>query len=59
MEKLSVSHARAASAALAARRGQRQVHDLRGISRDMYDQLTLGELEEMAQSVSVRGMSDI
>ncbi len=48
---ISVSNARAAQVALAARKGLRQERDLRGMSRDMFDQLTIGELEELAHSV--------
>ncbi|AEE67416.1 Protein of unknwon function (DUF3008) [Bordetella pertussis] len=38
----------AAGAALAAKRGESRVSDLKGASRDMYDSMSERELEHMA-----------
>lgn len=48
MKAQSQVQQKAAGAALAAKRGEAKVKDLRGASKDMYDTMTEGELEEMA-----------
>lgn len=40
----------AAGAALAAKRGETKVSELKGASRDMYDSMTEAELEELAET---------
>lgn len=47
----------AAGAALAAKRGEKDPGELKGASRDMYDNMTEAELEEMA-SVSRSSLPD-
>jgi len=47
----------AAGAALAAKRGEKDPAELKGASRDMFDNMTEAELEEMA-SVARRGLPD-
>lgn len=44
----SKAQQKAAGAALAAKRGEQQVKDLQGASKDMYDSMTEDELEELA-----------
>lgn len=40
----------AAGAALAAKRGEKKVGDLKGASKSMYDSMTEKELEDLAQT---------
>ncbi len=40
----------AAGAALAAKRGERKVSELKGASKDMYESMTEKELEELAET---------
>ena len=47
----------AAGAALAAKRDEKKVSDLRGASKDMYDSMTEDELEELA-STDREGLPD-
>ena len=46
----SKAQQKAAGAALAAKRGDAKVADLQGASREMYDSMTEGELEELAST---------
>ena len=46
----SKAQQQAAGAALAAKRGEQEVSDLQGASKDMYESMTEGELEEMAST---------
>ena len=48
MPARSKAQQRAAGAALAAKRGETPVKDLKGAARDMYDSMTESELEEFA-----------
>lgn len=48
MEAQSKVQQKAAGAALAAKRGETRVKDLQGAARNMYENMTEGELEEMA-----------
>ncbi|MHA3980196.1 DUF3008 family protein [Halovulum sp. GXIMD14794] len=48
MEARSKAQQKAAGAALSAKRGETEVSDLQGASKDMYEHMTKGELEEMA-----------
>ena len=48
MPAKSKAQQRAAGAALAAKRGDTRVSELRGASRDMYDSMSEGQLEEFA-----------
>ncbi|OOY29134.1 DUF3008 domain-containing protein [Thioclava sp. L04-15] len=48
MKAQSQIQQKAAGAALAAKRGEAKVKDLQGASKDMYETMTEGELEEMA-----------
>jgi hypothetical protein len=41
---------KAVGAALAAKRGEHPVSELKGASRDMYESMSEGELEEMAST---------
>lgn len=50
MPAQSKAQQRAAGAALAAKRGEAQVEDLKGASREMYDDMTEAELEELAST---------
>lgn len=40
----------AAGAALSAKRGESKVSELKGASKDMYESMTEGELEELAET---------
>jgi hypothetical protein len=46
----SKAQQKAAGAALAAKRGEAKVSDLVGASREMYDEMTEAELDEMAST---------
>lgn len=46
----SKAQQQAAGAALAAKRGEAEVGDLQGASRDMYDSMTEAELEDLAST---------
>ena len=46
----SKAQQRAAGAALSAKRGDTEVSDLKGASRDMYDSMSEDELEDMAST---------
>jgi hypothetical protein len=48
MPAQSKAQQRAAGAALAAKRGEAKVEDLKGASREMYDDMSEAELEELA-----------
>lgn len=48
MKATSKAQQRAAGAALAAKRGETKVGDLKGASKDMYDSMSESELDEMA-----------
>ncbi len=48
MKAQSKSQQRAAGAALSAKRGETKVKDLQGASRQMYEDMTEAELEDMA-----------
>ncbi len=50
MKAQSKAQQKAAGAALAAKRGEAKVSDLVGSSREMYDEMTEAELEEMAST---------
>ncbi len=50
MKAQSKAQQKAAGAALAAKRGEAKVSDLVGPSREMYDEMTEAELEEMAST---------
>ncbi len=50
MPAQSKAQQRAAGAALSAKRGETKVSDLQGASKDMYDSLSEGELEEYAST---------
>ncbi|MGI3168703.1 DUF3008 family protein [Pseudooceanicola sp. C21-150M6] len=50
MKAQSKAQQRAAGAALSAKRGETRVKDLQGASREMYDDMTEAELEEMAST---------
>ena len=50
MPAQSKAQQRAAGAALAAKRGEARVEDLKGASREMYDDMTEAELEELAST---------
>lgn len=49
-EAQSKAQQQAAGAALAAKRGEQNVSDLQGASKDMYDSMSESELEEMAST---------
>lgn len=49
-EAKSKAQQRAAGAALSAKRGQTDIDDLQGASRQMYDSMSEEELEEMAST---------
>ena len=46
----SKAQQQAAGAALAAKRGEQKVSELQGASKDMYDSMSEGELDEMAST---------
>ncbi|MDZ7600256.1 MAG: DUF3008 family protein [Hoeflea sp.] len=48
MSATSKAQQKAAGAALAAKRGESKVTDLKGASRDMYDSMSEEELEDLA-----------
>ncbi|MEC9310209.1 MAG: DUF3008 family protein [Pseudomonadota bacterium] len=48
MKAQSKAQQRAAGAALSAKRGDTKVKDLQGASKEMYDDMSEAELEEMA-----------
>ncbi len=48
MPATSKAQQKAAGAALAAKRGETPVSELRGASRDMYESMSESELEELA-----------
>lgn len=50
MPAKSSAQQKAAGAALSAKRGETKVSDLQGPSREMYDSMSEGELEEMAST---------
>ena len=49
-EAKSKAQQRAAGAALSAKRGETDIDDLQGASRQMYDSMSEEELEEMAST---------
>ena len=49
-EAKSKAQQQAAGAALAAKRGEQNVSDLQGASKQMYDSMSEDELEEMAST---------
>lgn len=49
MPAKSKSQQQAAGAALSAKRGETKVGDLAGAAKEMYDSMSEGELEEMAE----------
>ena len=57
MPAQSKAQKRAAGAALAAKRGETKVGDLRGASKDMYDSMSEDELEDYA-STKLDGLPD-
>ena len=57
MPAQSKAQQRAAGAALAAKRGETKVGDLRGASKDMYDSMSEDELEDYA-STKLDGLPD-
>lgn len=50
MKAQSKAQQKAAGAALSAKRGDTKVSDLQGASREMYDDMTEAELEDMAST---------
>lgn len=50
MKASSKAQQRAAGAALSAKRGETKVKDLQGAARQMYDDMTEDELEDMAST---------
>ncbi|WP_010142262.1 DUF3008 family protein [Oceanicola sp. S124] len=50
MKARSQAQQKAAGAALAAKRGEQDPDALQGASREMYDEMTEAELEEMAST---------
>lgn len=50
MKANSKAQQRAAGAALSAKRGDTKVSDLQGASREMYDDMSEAELEDMAST---------
>ncbi len=50
MPARSKAQQKAAGAALAAKRGETPIEDLKGASRDMYDSMTERELEDLAET---------
>ncbi|WP_370190719.1 DUF3008 family protein [Qipengyuania sp.] len=57
MPAKSKAQQRAAGAALAAKRGETKVDDLKGASREMYDSMSEDELEDFA-STELDGLPD-
>lgn len=57
MPAKSDAQQKAAGAALAAKRGEKDPAELKGASRDMYDSMTEKELDEMA-SVSRKSLPE-
>lgn len=57
MPATSDAQQKAAGAALAAKRGEKDPAELKGAARDMYDSMTEKELDEMA-SVSRKSLPD-
>lgn len=50
MPAKSKAQQKAAGAALAAKRGETKVSELRGASREMYDSMSESQLEELAET---------
>ena len=50
MKAKSKAQQKAAGAALSARRGETQPSDLQGASLEMYETMTMAELEELAST---------
>ena len=50
MPAQSQAQQKAAGAALAAKRGETKVSDLRGASKEMYDSMTEAELDDLAST---------
>lgn len=50
MKAQSKAQQKAAGAALSAKRGETNVSDLQGASKEMYDTMSEAELEEMAST---------
>ena len=50
MPAKSKAQQKAAGAALSAKRGETKVKDLQGASKDMYDSMSEGELEDFAST---------
>lgn len=50
MKARSKAQQRAAGAALSAKRGETKVKDLQGAARQMYDDMTEDELDDMAST---------
>ncbi len=50
MPARSKAQQKAAGAALSAKRGETKVGDLKGASKEMYDSMTIKELEEFAST---------
>jgi hypothetical protein len=50
MPAKSQAQQKAAGAALAAKRGEQNVSELKGASKSMYDSMSENELEEMAET---------
>ncbi|MEO1100976.1 MAG: DUF3008 family protein [Pseudomonadota bacterium] len=50
MKAKSKSQQKAAGAALSAKRGETDVSDLQGASREMYDSMSEAKLEDMAST---------
>ncbi|MGE0062707.1 MAG: DUF3008 family protein [Xanthobacteraceae bacterium] len=50
MPAKSQARQKAAGAALAAKRGEQKVSELKGASKSMYDSMSENELEEMAET---------
>lgn len=57
MPAKSKAQQRAAGAALAAKRGEAKVDDLKGASREMYDSMSEDELDDFA-STELDGLPD-
>lgn len=57
MQAKSKAQQKAAGAALAAKRGETKVSDLKGASKEMYDSMSEEELDEMA-STSRKNLPD-
>ena len=50
MPAVSKAQQKAAGAALAAKRGESKVSDLKGASKDMYESMSEAQLEELAST---------